>query len=62
MRLRAVQMSLRDVQSPSGRSKVQVPFGPFNAPMALFQYYLSRLFVHHALRDSTASVDDLRFK
>jgi hypothetical protein len=37
MRLRAVQMSLRDVQSPSGRSKVQVPYGPFNAPMALFQ-------------------------
>jgi len=37
MRLRAVQMSLRDVQSPSGRSKVQVPYGPFNAPAALFQ-------------------------
>ena len=27
-----------------------------------FKSYLLRLFVHHASRDSTASVDDLRFK
>ena len=37
-------------------------YRPFKAAELRFKGYLPRFFVHHAMRDSTASVDDLRFK